>query len=1046
MIAGTLELQMMANIAKLSDDMHAAKNVVGSAMDDIMSKVNQAQNLLMSLGVMASIGGLLDLANNSIAAAAGLNKMSEATGVSVGSLSAMRSEAKLSGTSMDDVAAALVKLSKNMVASQDDTSKAARAFDALGVSIWDGNGKMKTADQMMLDIAKSIQGFGASANLTTAKLDTMGKSSANLSEFLNDLAIKGDLVGKITAEQSAKAEEYERSLIKLKMSTEGVVRSLALDFLPVLVKLTDLFKPALEVAGSLALVFWGFPALCTLAVAAFNAYAVSVYEGTAATAIFGTTVATLGPTFATMTATFGLFQTVVMSGLGVLIAAFAGWKIGEWLSDNFLVARLAATAFVDGTMTAWEYLKYAGNMLWLGFQVAFESVREVIGTGLSWIFEKVSNGLRAIGLTAFADSIGIVSKELVNATAKTVDFDTESAVFKTQLDAGVKSVHDITNSMADQAIAHFNTTKATRGQTDEVDLLIGKNKEAIAEQKKYEGALQSLEQQLGKLNNMTQAEIIINQVTTGSLKDLTLEHKAVLIAVAGEIDQRKEAADILKAETTYRKALDEIMQKSNDTIAAARIAAKAQADQYEFEISLIGKTSFEIQVLNAQRQIEVEYRAKLKALGAIYRNDVAGFNAAVAALNAITQGQRDRLIPALERRNQLERDWSTGAVAAYNEYVNGATNAAKQGHDIWAATFKGMEDAAYQFFRTGELSATSMINVLKDQLARLAAQKFTVWITGELSGIGTTLLDALGLGNLMKSVTGGGAGAAVTGGAVVAGGGAAVTGGGSAATLVGGGASGAATIGIGTALAGAAAVIVIGELLKQSQRPFELAGTGALSTSGLSVEKQMPNGSEWFTPTSASYQKLKFTDGDMGFAYQVMGDGIPIAAVDAATFVNQYHGPASAVSFHGIGGQLAGAKDYQLTEVADLLASFTAEGYDAATLLWAGATNYGLSEADLRLAGKSRSLPGFYAGGMFEGGLRIVGERGPELEATGPSRIFDAQTTASMLRSGGASNEDVVTELRAMRVQLAQLQQEARRTADATNGNPEAPMLTEVVV
>jgi hypothetical protein len=120
--------------------------------------------------------------------------------------------------------------------------------------------------------------------------------------------------------------------------------------------------------------------------------------------------------------------------------------------------------------------------------------------------------------------------------------------------------------------------------------------------------------------------------------------------------------------------------------------------------------------------------------------------------------------------------------------------------------------------------------------------------------------------------------------------------------------------------------------------------------------------------------------------------------------------------------------------------------YDAAALITAANTNWGVSEADVRMVGKSLSLPGYYAGGMFEGGLRIVGERGPELEATGPSRIFDAQTTASMLRSGGASNEDVVTELRAMRVQLAQLQQEARRTADATNGNPEAPMLTEVVV
>ena len=794
-----------------------------------------------------------------------------------------------------------------------------------------------------------------------------------------------------------------------------------------------------------------------------------------------------------------MFQTVVMSGLGVLIAAFAGWKIGEWAYENFLAARLAAVAFVDGTMTVWEYLKYAGNMLWLGFQVAFESVREVIGTGLSWIFEKVSNGLRAIGLTAFADSIGIVSKELVNATAKTVDFDTESAVFKTQLDAGVKSVHDITNSMADQAIAHFNTAKATRGQTDEVDLLIGKNKEAIAEQKKYEGALQSLEQQLGKLNNMTQAEIIINQVTSGSLKDLTLEHKAVLIAVAGEIDQRKEAADILKAETTYRKALDEIMQKSNDTIAAARIAAKAQADQYDFEITLIGKTAFEIQVLNAQRQIELDYRAKLKALGAIYGDDVAGFNAAVAALDAITQGQRDRLIPALEKRNQLERDWSTGAVAAYNEYVNGATNAAKQSHDLWAAAFKGMEDAAFEFFRHGTLSGEGFVNAIKDQLARLAAQKFTVWITGELSGIGTTLLDALGLGNLMKSATGSGTGAAVgstVGSAVgsaastvgstvgsvsgIGSGGftgtgitgamgigasagtgvttAGVTGGGAGAAIgVDLGASGAAGSGGAAAASGfeglgalgpagiAAAVFAVGLWnMERNKRPFEIAGTGALSASDLSYEREMPNG--WITvnPTSASYQKLHFTD-DGSYAYQMMADGIPIGVGDAATFMNQYHGPASAVSFHGTGGAVTGAKDYALSEVADILASFTADGYDAATLLWAGATNYGLSEADIRLAGKSRSLPGFYAGGMFEGGLRIVGERGIELEATGPSRIWDAQTTASMLRSGGASNDEVVAELRAMRVQLAQLQQEARRTADATNGNPEAPMLTEVV-
>jgi hypothetical protein len=87
---------------------------------------------------------------------------------------------------------------------------------------------------------------------------------------------------------------------------------------------------------------------------------------------------------------------------------------------------------------------------------------------------------------------------------------------------------------------------------------------------------------------------------------------------------------------------------------------------------------------------------------------------------------------------------------------------------------------------------------------------------------------------------------------------------------------------------------------------------------------------------------------------------------------------------------------------------------------------------------------GFAEGGDHQGGLRLVGENGPELEVTGPSRIFDAQTTASMLRSGGASESEVARELAIMNGLLARILQEGRRTADATNGNPESPMLVEI--
>jgi len=49
-----------------------------------------------------------------------------------------------------------------------------------------------------------------------------------------------------------------------------------------------------------------------------------------------------------------------------------------------------------------------------------------------------------------------------------------------------------------------------------------------------------------------------------------------------------------------------------------------------------------------------------------------------------------------------------------------------------------------------------------------------------------------------------------------------------------------------------------------------------------------------------------------------------------------------------------------------------------------------------------KAIPGFAAGGMHMGGLRIVGERGPELEATGPARYWNAGDTARMM--GGSAD------------------------------------------
>jgi len=68
-------------------------------------------------------------------------------------------------------------------------------------------------------------------------------------------------------------------------------------------------------------------------------------------------------------------------------------------------------------------------------------------------------------------------------------------------------------------------------------------------------------------------------------------------------------------------------------------------------------------------------------------------------------------------------------------------------------------------------------------------------------------------------------------------------------------------------------------------------------------------------------------------------------------------------------------------------------------------------QAAQQAARLAETVSGFAAGGLHMGGLRMVGETGPELEVTGPARYFSASQTANMM-GGGA---EVAMEIRGLR-------------------------------
>ena len=948
-LAGVLEIQLMSNMAKLMDDMNAAKGVVGDAMGKIENVVETAKKALIGLVAVSSVMKFSEMIQGTIEGAAKLDGLAKQAGVSGEALSALTQVGKLSGTSAEDIADSVNKMQKAMQTSSEGTGKAGDALKRLGIDF--NSFKDLSPDQQMLAVAKAMDGFADGTGKSQVAMELFGKTGAKQLEFLSDLAATEGLHAKFTSEQITLSETYGKELIKLKASGEGWKAELAMGMLPALQQTAEAALQLVNGTGGLRDEIKRLSDDGSIANWTMNAVTGVTYVMDAFS-YFKSLLQTVGIVAAS-------FVTGFLDGLGTLGAVIIKVIKGEYSAAM-------------GEVVLWNDRALERDKL------LDASMKETWGT----------------------DTMGQRMREAI-ANVQAHGVAQEKA--KPQIDGTNAAMKEQTEALA-------SAQKAAWAFTDAAILL---NDQLEAELQGHSKLTPAQKQEIQLTADIASGKIVMGSALEAATRSLIADSEGLEKHVKMMADEKKLQEDIAKDRDADLLAMYKntaSMQEVNNKLSEQITQVALGKDGYDRLViaRLLDEAAQKEQIAATSDQ-----SAELLKQAQILRDRAALMETGIVVKEAA----------------EAQKAWERTTHAIGDGLSSTLTDALMTGRSLWDA-FKNY-----------------LINTILDGMIKNALSSV---IQGALNGfsgsLGSMVSGALASVNL--ALSGGGAASVVGGGASVAGaigGGGAVTagvtGGGAGAAVgvdlgaaggAGGAASGGAAAGLGgaaLAFGGALAVIAIGNMLQQNQRPFEIASAGSIS--GLSLTRQQETMSGWTdVPINAvTYQKLKFTDGDMGFAYQIMGDGVPIAAVDASTFMNQYHGPASAVSLHGAGGGISGPKDYELNQVADLLTQLTQQGYDAATLINAGAGNYGLSEADVRLAGKSHNLPGFWAGGMFEGGLRIVGERGPELEATGASRIWDANTTASMLRSGGASDSELAEEMRLLREEVRGLRSEAQATA-----------------
>ncbi len=234
-------------IIRAKDETQQAIGQVTQSLGALESKAIALGPLFGAMAAALSFATFKGAIDGAISFAAKLDDMSEATGATVENLSALASVAKIGSHDLGLVESSLQKLSKALHSTDEETKGAGKALAAIGLDI-SKLADMDTADAMY-EIAKSMSQFQNDSGKAAVAMAIFGKSGAQPLPFLNDLAEKTELVGKVTAEQAAMAEQYEKNMNRLSASFSVTGKTVAMELLPFLTKLTDEMVSAKESTG-----------------------------------------------------------------------------------------------------------------------------------------------------------------------------------------------------------------------------------------------------------------------------------------------------------------------------------------------------------------------------------------------------------------------------------------------------------------------------------------------------------------------------------------------------------------------------------------------------------------------------------------------------------------------------------------------------------------------------------------------------------------------------------------------------------------------------
>lgn len=229
-----LGIDIEARFAQFSDALNKLQHDVTKAFGGIDGAAKALKGTLATIGVSLTVGAITAFVKGAIDAADHLNDLSKKTGIAVETLGGLGFAAKQSGLDVDTMADLISKFNRSIAEAAAGKEEKIAIFDKLGISVRDGNKKLKDGSQLLIELSGALEKYADGPNKVAIAYALLGKQGAAALPFLAEGAasiLKNiqyfEKYGKINADLAEKADQFNDELDKFRLLSRSLANSIA---------------------------------------------------------------------------------------------------------------------------------------------------------------------------------------------------------------------------------------------------------------------------------------------------------------------------------------------------------------------------------------------------------------------------------------------------------------------------------------------------------------------------------------------------------------------------------------------------------------------------------------------------------------------------------------------------------------------------------------------------------------------------------------------------------------------------------------------------